>query len=174
MSDVENLHELYVAQLKDIYYAEKQLVKALPKMAEKATNAQLRDAFLSHLDETETHVERLEEVFELLDIAARAEKCPAILGIIDEAKEIIDECEDGVTLDAGLIMGGQKAEHYEIATYGTLIAWAETMGHREQAEILKKTLSEEKAANDKLTQLATTSINKAANTNTDSQSKQAA
>jgi ferritin-like metal-binding protein YciE len=162
MAKIESLEDLYVAQLKDIYYAEKQLAKALPKMAKKATNKKLSDGFLKHAEETEIHIERLEQVFEMLEISARAEKCEAIIGLTDEAKEIMDDCEKGDVLDAGLIMAGQKAEHYEIATYGSLIVFAETLGLTKQAALLKKTIAEEKATDEKLSTLAEGSINQKA------------
>jgi len=162
MSKIKSLHDLYVAQLKDMYYAEKQLVKALPKMAKAAQSPQLVKDFMMHLDETEGHVERLEEVFDLLDLSPRSEKCEAITGIIEEAKQLMSEVEDSPANDAGLILAAQKAEHYEITTYGSLIVFAKTLGYNDQVEILKKTIAEEKAADEKLTQLAEKTSNKQA------------
>jgi ferritin-like metal-binding protein YciE len=146
------------------YDAEKQLTKALPKLAKAATSAELRGAFESHLEETRGHVERLEQVFELLDEKARGKHCDGIAGIIEEGSSVMGESFDDTTMDACLIASGQRAEHYEIAAYGTLVAWAKTMGHDEVAVLLEETLNEEKAADEKLTSLAEGGINRNAAT----------
>lgn len=157
------LKEFFIDELKDIYWAEKNLVKALTKMEKKATSEELAEAFASHRGETEEHVSRLEEAFELLGKKAQAKKCDAMNGIIEEAQAIISDTEkDTMTRDVGLIFAGQKAEHYEIATYGGLITVAETLGLTKVAKILKKTLGEEKAADEKLTKIAETCVNDAA------------
>ncbi|MGH6840273.1 MAG: ferritin-like domain-containing protein, partial [Methylocella sp.] len=143
----------------DIYYAEKQLVRALPEMAEKATDKQLKQGFLTHLEETRTHVQRLEEVFRMHGVAVRAVDCPAIDGIIEEADEVAGEVEDKSVLDAALINAAQAAEHYEIVRYGSLIAWAKQLGRNDCAGILQKTLDEEKATDKKLNTLAESRIN---------------
>jgi ferritin-like metal-binding protein YciE len=157
--DVKTMNDLFVHQLQDIYYAEKQLVKALPKMAEKATDQQLKQGFLTHLDETKTHVQRVEQVFQMHGTKAKAIDCPAIDGIIKEADEIAGEVADNAVLDAALINAAQAAEHYEIARYGSLIAWAKQLGRNDCASVLQKTLEEEKATDKKLTTLAESKIN---------------
>ncbi|MEO5742520.1 MAG: ferritin-like domain-containing protein [Vicinamibacterales bacterium] len=150
----ENLHELFVDELKDIYDAEKQLTKALPKMAKAADSADLRTAFEDHLEVTRMHVSRLEEVFKSLGMAARSKTCEGMKGLIEEGKEMMEELEQGATLDAALISAAQKVEHYEIATYGTLATFAEIMGHQDAKDLLGQTLDEEKEADEKLTQVA--------------------
>ena len=160
--DIKTLDDLFVHQLRDIYYAEKQLVKALPKMAEKATSPQLKQAFQSHLEETEGHVARVEQVFKMHGVEAKGVDCPAIDGIIKEANEIIGDVDDKNVLDAALIAAGQAAEHYEITRYGTLIAWAKQLGRNDCASVLEQNLAEEKAADKKLTSLAEGSINRKA------------
>ncbi|MGO3933928.1 ferritin-like domain-containing protein [Rhodopseudomonas pseudopalustris] len=157
--DIKTMDDLFVHQLQDIYYAEKQLVKALPKMADKASNAQLKQGFLSHLDETRTHVQRLEQVFQMHGAQAKAVDCPAIDGIIEEAEEVTGEVEDKAVLDAALINAAQAAEHYEITRYGSLISWAKQLGRNDCAAVLQKTLDEEKATDKKLTALAESTIN---------------
>jgi len=157
--DIKTMNDLFVNQLQDIYYAEKQLVKALPKMAEKATEQQLKQGFLTHLDETKTHVQRLEQVFQMHGAQAKAVDCPAIDGIIKEADETAGEVADKAVLDAALINAAQAAEHYEIARYGSLIAWAKQLGRNDCASVLQKTLEEEKATDRKLTTLAESKIN---------------
>jgi ferritin-like metal-binding protein YciE len=157
------LKEFFLDQLRDIYWAEKKLVKTLPKLSEAAYHEELRAAFDSHLTETEGHVSRLEEVFSLLGEEPKAVECPALKGIAEEGEEIIDETEDNTAQrDVGLIFAGQKAEHYEIATYGSLIQLAKDMGQTQIADILSQTLKEEKAADEKLTELATSGINREA------------
>jgi ferritin-like metal-binding protein YciE len=157
--DIKTMNDLFVHQLQDIYYAEQQLVKALPKMAAKATDQQLKQGFLTHLDETKTHVQRLEQVFQMHGTQARAVDCPAIDGIIEEADEVTGEVADKTVLDAALINAAQAAEHYEIARYGSLIAWAKQLGRNDCAGVLQKTLDEEKATDKKLTALAESKVN---------------
>jgi ferritin-like metal-binding protein YciE len=157
--DIKTMNDLFVHQLQDIYYAEKQLVKALPKMAEKATDKQLKQGFLTHLDETKTHVQRLEQVFQMHGAEVKAVNCPAIDGIIKEADGVAGEVEDKSVLDAALINAAQAAEHYEIVRYGSLIAWAKQLGRSDCASVLQKTLDEEKATDKKLNALAESKIN---------------
>jgi ferritin-like metal-binding protein YciE len=157
--DIKNMNDLFVHQLQDIYYAEQQLAKALPKMAEKATDEKLKQDFLFHLDETKAHVKRLEQVFQMQGLAVKAVDCPAIDGIIEEADEVTAEVADKAVLDAALINAAQAAEHYEIARYGSLIAWARQLGRNDCASFLQKTLDEEKTTDKKLTSLAEGKIN---------------
>ncbi|MGB6255405.1 MAG: ferritin-like domain-containing protein, partial [Bradyrhizobium sp.] len=149
--DIKTMNDLFLHQLQDIYYAEQQLVKALPKMADKATDKQLKEGFLTHLEETKTHVKRLEEVFGMQGAKVQAVDCPAIDGIIEEADEVAGEVADKSVLDAALINAAQAAEHYEVARYGSLIAWARHLGRNDCATILQKTLDEERATDRKLT-----------------------
>jgi ferritin-like metal-binding protein YciE len=149
----ENLQELFVNELRDIYDAEKQLTKALPKMAKAAESDELRGAFEEHLEQTRGHVGRLEEVFKLLGIAARGKPCEGMKGLIEEGEEVMEEME-GSTLDAALIASAQKVEHYEIATYGTLATFAEVLEMQEAKDLLGQTLEEEKEADEKLTGIA--------------------
>jgi ferritin-like metal-binding protein YciE len=163
--DNENskLQEFFVDQLKDIYWAEKKLVKTLPKLSDAATTDQLKNAFQNHLVETETHVSRLEDVFAMIGVKADAVKCPAIAGIVDEGEDIIDETDTGTAQrDVGLIFAGQKAEHYEIATYGGMIQLANTLGYGEVAELFKQTLGEEKKADELLSTIAENNVNRMA------------
>lgn len=162
MPEVETLHEALVDELKDLLNAEKQLTKALPKMAKNATSAQLRQAFTSHLKETQTHVRRIEQSLRLLDEKVEGKLCDGMQGIIKEGNKMMEEVAEGAVLDACLIAGGQRAEHYEIGAYGTCIAWAKQMGHREVVRLLTLPLNEEKAADKKLSRLAETGINAAA------------
>ena len=157
--DIHSLDDLFVHTLRDIYYAEKRILKALPTMVEKASSATLRQAFQSHLGETEAHVKRLEEVFRLHGVEARTVKCPAIDGIIAEAEEVASEVADPEVLDAALAAAAQAVEHYEITRYGTLIAWAKRLGRNDCATVLQRTLDEEKAADAKLTGLADAQVN---------------
>ncbi|ANE53014.1 ferritin-like domain-containing protein [Flavisolibacter tropicus] len=154
------LRELFIDQLQDIYWAERKLVKALGKMLDAATTAPLREAFRKHQDETRNHVTRLEQVFESIGEKADTTKCPAMAGIIDEANDIIDETDASSSQrDAGLIIAAQKAEHYEIATYGSLAQLAEIMGYIEAKNLLGTTLDEEKATDEHLSQIAKSGIN---------------
>jgi ferritin-like metal-binding protein YciE len=150
----ENLRELFVDELRDIYDAEKQLTKALPKMAKAAASDQLRAAFEEHLEITRMHLERAEEVFKLMDMAARGKPCEGMKGLIEEGAEKIEELETGSTLDAALIASAQKVEHYEIATYGTLATFADVLNMQEAKDLLGQTLEEEKEADEKLTGIA--------------------
>jgi len=159
---MKTMEELFHAQLQDVYFAEKQLVKALPKLAKKSTNKQLAEAFTNHLKETEGQVERLEKVFELIGRKVRSRKCDAILGIIAEGQEVIEEVDDDAVRDAGLVAAGQAAEHYEIARYGTLVAWAELLGLDDAMELLNETLAQEKKADQLLTSIAENGVNEAA------------
>jgi ferritin-like metal-binding protein YciE len=162
MPQTGTLHDAFIDELRDAYDAEKQLTKALPKLAKAAASDELREAFESHLEETRGHVERLEQVFASLDEKVRGKHCDGIAGIIEEGKSVMDQDFDEQAMDACLIAAGQRAEHYEMAAYGTLIAWATAMGHTEAAELLQETLDEEKAADEKLTTLAEGGINEAA------------
>lgn len=162
MAEAGNLHDAFIDELRDTYDAEKQLIKALPKLAKAATSSDLKAAFEEHLEQTLKHVERLEQVFEGLGETARGKHCDGIAGIIAEGKTIMDEDFDEVTMDACLIAAGQRAEHYEMAAYGTLVAWAEGMGHADAAQLLQETLDEEKAADQKLSSIAEGGINQQA------------
>ena len=158
--DATLLHELFVEELKDIYWAEKHLVKALPKMRKAATSEELASAFEQHLAVTENQIARLEEVFELMDMPARAKKCEAMEGLVKECQNVIEDMPKGTAArDAGLIISAQKVEHYEIASYGGLVQLARTMGHEDVANILEETLEEEKEADQLLTELAVSGIN---------------
>ena len=157
--DIVTFDDLFLHQLQDVYYAENQITKALPKMIEKATDPELRQGFETHLRETEGQIQRLERVFALHDLKPKGVTCPAIDGIIKEANEVAGDVADKAVLDAALTASAQAVEHYEIARYGTLIAWAEQLGHGEAAQILGETLAEEKATDEKLTRLATSKVN---------------
>ncbi|MBN9075658.1 MAG: hypothetical protein BGN87_08050 [Rhizobiales bacterium 65-79] len=157
--DIETMDDLFVHQLRDIYYAEAQILKALPKMVDKASNADLRNGFSEHLEQTRNHVARLEEIFDMLDLDAEGVDCPAIDGILEEADDVSGEVEDKRVLDAALIAAAQAVEHYEITRYGTLMAWAEEAGREDCARLLKQTLDEERAADKKLTQIAESEVN---------------
>lgn len=159
---ITNLNDLFIHTLQDIYYAEKQLLKALPKMAKASDSKDLAKAFEAHLEETKEHVARLEEVFKMTGEKAKAAKCPAIDGIIDEAEELMGEIEDADTRDAAMIAAAQAAEHYEITRYGTLVSWAELLKMKDAAKVLGKTLKEEYAADQKLTKVAEKRLNKEA------------
>jgi ferritin-like metal-binding protein YciE len=157
--DIKTLDDLYVHQLRDIYYAEKQIVQALPEMIDKAKDPGLKQGFEAHLGETKNHVKRLEQVFKMHGVEAKGVECPAIDGIIEEADEIAGEVDDTKVLDAALIAAAQAVEHYEITRYGTLIAWAKQLGRPDCASVLEETLKEEKAADSKLTSLAERDVN---------------
>ncbi len=160
--DIKTMDDLFVHTLRDIYYAEQQILKALPDMIEKASDAQLKQGFETHLGETENQVKRLEQVFEMHGIQAKGVDCPAIDGILEEADEIAGEVDDKQVLDAALVAAAQAVEHYEITRYGTLIAWAKQLGRNDCAAVLQKNLDEEKAADKKLTTLAEQSVNRKA------------
>jgi ferritin-like metal-binding protein YciE len=159
---MKSMEELFHAQLQDVYYAEKQLLKALPKLAKNSTNEKLAKAFINHRRETEGQVGRLERIFELIDKKPKGRKCDAILGIIAEGQEVIDEVDAEAVRDAGLVAAGQAAEHYEIARYGTLAARAELLGLEDAVELLNETLAEEKKADQLLTSIAEGGVNEAA------------
>jgi ferritin-like metal-binding protein YciE len=158
----KDLNDLFLDTLKDIYFAEKQILKALPKMAKAASSDKLRAAFEKHHDETEGQVERLEQIFELLDKPARGKTCDAIMGILDEGKEIMDEYKGTEALDAGMLAAAQAVEHYEISRYGTLKQWAEQLGMKDAVRLLDETLQQEKKTDQALTSLADAEINVAA------------
>src|SRR5579872_3387140 len=162
MAKSQTLHDAFVGELQDAYDFEHQLLKALPKLASTARSVELRNAFESHLDETRGHVERLERVFRGIGEKAKAKHCDGIAGIIEEGGSLMKANFDQTAMDACLIAGGQRAEHYEIAAYGVLVAWARAMGHEEAAELLHETLEEEKAADEKLTEIAEGGVNEAA------------
>jgi ferritin-like metal-binding protein YciE len=161
-SEIKSLEDLYLHQLRDIYYAEKEILKALPDMIDKADAAQLRKAFEEHLEQTRGHVERLEKVFSIIGEEARGVDCPAIDGIIEEANEVAGDVEDKKVLDAALAAAAQAVEHYEITRYGTLVAWSQELGHQDAADLLGQTLEEEKETDAKLTKLAEERLNEAA------------
>lgn len=162
MADTQTLHDAFLDELRDTYDAEKQLLKALPKMAKAASSDELRSAFETHRDETSEQIARLEQVFGMLDQKVRGKHCSGMAGIIEEAKSMMSEDFDDATMDACLVAGGQRAEHYEIAAYGTLVAWANVLGHTEAAGLLEETLNEEKATDEALTALAEGGLNEAA------------
>ena len=159
--DIKNMNDLFVHTLQDIYYAEKQIVKALPDMVEKSNDPQLKQGFQTHLRETENHVKRLEQVFQLIGKKAQGVDCPAIDGIIEEAEEVAGEVQNKSVLDAARIAAAQAVEHYEM-TYGTLVAWAKQLGRNDAATLLNQTLDEEKATDKKLTEMAESQINRKA------------
>lgn len=151
---VNSLADLFHETLRDVLYAEKKLTKALPKMAKNATNGQLSEAFTNHLRETEGHVERLEQIFEMIGKTPRGKKCPAMDGLVEEGGEVMEEAEDDATRDAGIIAAAQAVEHYEIARYGALAAWAKLLGENDAAGLLEETLQEEKNADALLNQIS--------------------
>jgi ferritin-like metal-binding protein YciE len=156
------MDDLFLHTLQDIYYAEKQIVKALPDMVEKATDPQLKQGFQTHLRETENHVKRLEQVFQLTGNKAKGVDCPAIDGILKEANEVAGEVEKQPVLDAALVAAAQAVEHYEMTRYGTLISWAKQLGHANVVTLLQQTLDEEKATDNKLTSMAEAQVNRKA------------
>lgn len=158
-SKMATLEDLYMDLLKDLYSAEKQLVKALPKLAKNAQSPDLQKAFQDHLKQTEGHVERIERIFTELDGSPRGKKCVGMEGLVEEGNELLQEDAEPDVLDAGLIAAAQKVEHYEIAGYGTARAWAQRLGYDKAARILQETLDEESMANEKLTKIAETHIN---------------
>ena len=162
MPDTKSLHDMFIDGLRDAFDAEKQLIKALPKLARAAIAGELRAAFESHLIETQGHVTRLEQVFASLQEKPRGKHCDGIAGIIEEGKTVLEEDIDQSAIDACLIAAGQRAEHYEMAAYGSLVAWAKAMGHAEATDLLQQTLDEEKGADEKLTALAESGINERA------------
>ena len=162
MPATKSLEDLFVNLLKDIYYAEKQILKALPKMAKKANSDDLRQAFEHHLEETQGQVERLEQVFALCDLKPTAKTCAAIKGILEEGEEDMKEAKDPDVLDAGMIADAQAVEHYEIARYGTMVAWAKQLGMNDAASLLEETLEQEHNADRTLTEIAEGSLNREA------------
>lgn len=156
---VQSLEDMFLEELKDVYNAENQILKALPRMAKKASAPELRRAFEQHLKQTEAQVQRLERVFASLDEKPKGKSCKGMQGIIEEGKEVMNEDIEDDVLDAALIAAAQKVEHYEMATYGTLRAWAETLGNQQAAKLLQQTLEEEEATDKKLTQLAEQLVN---------------
>jgi ferritin-like metal-binding protein YciE len=162
MAKPGTLHDAFIDELRDTYDAERQIVKALPKMIKACTSEELRSAFETHLEETRAQVERLEQVFESLDEKVRGKHCEGMAGILEEGKTMMEEDFDGTTMDAVLIASAQRVEHYEMAAYGTLAAWAKEMGHTDAAELLAQTLEEEKATDEKLNTIAEGGINQEA------------
>ena len=162
MAEAGTLHQAFVDELCDAYDAERQLTKALSQLSRAASSPELREAFQTHLQETQGHADRLELVFATLDETVRAKHCDGIARIIEEGTSVLEANLDGITMDACLIAAGQRAEHYEIAAYGTLLAWAQAMGYTDAASLLRQTLDEEKAAEQKLSSLAAASINQRA------------
>lgn len=160
--DIATMDDLFVHTLQDIYYAENQIKKALPKMIEKATNPELRQGFETHLRQTEGHVQRLEQVFRQHGAEIKGVDCPAIDGILEEADDVAGEVEDKRVLDAALIAAAQAVEHYEITRYGTLVAWARQLGREDCATLLQQTLDEEEATDEKLTEIALSGVNRQA------------
>jgi ferritin-like metal-binding protein YciE len=160
--DIKTMDDLFVHTLRDIYYAEQQILKSLPKMIEKATNRDLTQGLKKHLDETRSHVGRLEQVFKLHGAQPKGVDCPAIDGIIEEGEEITGEVEEKAVLDAAIVAAAQSVEHYEITRYGTLIAWAKELGRDDCVALLNKNLEEEKAADKKLTTIAEARLNRRA------------
>jgi ferritin-like metal-binding protein YciE len=158
----KTLEDLFLELLKDIYYAERKIVSALPKMAKAAKSDQLRAAFEKHVGETKDQVGRLQEVFKLMKQKPKGKTCPAIQGLVEESEEVMEDFEDSPALDAGLLSGAQAVEHYEISRYGTLIAWAEQLGMKDAVQLLKQTLEEEKKTDATLNKLAEQAINKKA------------
>jgi ferritin-like metal-binding protein YciE len=161
MAGIDSLDTLLEEELRDTYDAEKQLTKALPKLAKKATAQELKTAFEQHLRQTEQHIERLEQVFEALELPVKSKKCVGMRNLIKEGDEMISEAEDDATRDAVMIAGAQKVEHYEIAAYGTMRTWANVLGHSEVAQLLEETLEEEKETDRNLTEIAESFVNQA-------------
>ena len=172
MQDKTTLRDLFTEELQDMLHGERQLLKALPKMAKASTSPDLRQALQNHLAETEEHVARLEQAFDLLNETAKTKVCAGLQGIIEEGSDVIKEHEKGTALDAAIIAGGQRAEHYEMAVYGTLVAWAKALGHDDIAALLSDTLDEEKAADEKLTELAESGLNEAATSSREAKGRQ--
>lgn len=162
MSSVSTLQELFLTHLQDIYHGEKQILRALPKMAKSSTTPELKQAFQKHYEQTEGQVERLQRVFELMNKSARGKTCEAVEGLIEEGKEVMSEAQTGEVMDAGLIASAQAVEHYEIARYGTLRSWAQQLGMREAAKLLGETLAEEKQTDELLNKIAMSSVNRKA------------
>ncbi|MDB5649309.1 MAG: yciF [Hyphomicrobiales bacterium] len=162
MAAVKTMNDLFMHTLKDIYYAEKLIYRSLPKMAKQAASSELKQAFEKHREETEGQIERLEQIFEQCNVAARGVRCEAMDGIIAEAKDIMDEVEDDEVRDAGMLAAAQTVEHYEISRYGTMIAWANQLGMKDAARLLQQTLDEEKKTDKLLSDMAMKSVNQTA------------
>jgi ferritin-like metal-binding protein YciE len=162
MATTKTLHDLMLAFMQDVYYAERQILKALPKMAKAAENAELKQALLHHREETQGQVERLQKAFEAMGKPARGRTCEVINGLVEEGEEVVDEFPAGVVRDAGIVASAQAVEHYEMARYGTLVAWAKTCGEEEVARLMHETLEEEKKADTLLNGLAKKGINQQA------------
>jgi len=160
--DIQSMDDLFVHQLKDIYYAEKRIVSSLPKMIDKSTSTDLKQGFQKHLAETQNHVKRVEQVFKMHGVEAATVECPAIDGILDEAEQVAGDVADKNVLDAAMIAAAQAVEHYEMTRYGTLVAWAKELGRSDCASVLQQNLDEEKAADAKLTQIAESRVNRLA------------
>ena len=160
--DIKNMNDLFLHTLRDIYYAEHQIVKALPEMIGNSTDPQLKQGFQTHLRETENHVKRLEQIFKLVGQEPSGVDCPAIDGIIEEAQEVTGEVDDKSVMDAALVAAAQAVEHYEMTRYRTLIAWANQLGHKNCISLLQQTLDEEKATDKKLTAMAEGQVNRRA------------
>lgn len=158
----KTLEDLFHENLKDIYYAERKILVALPKMAKAVNSDQLRAAFEKHVEETKGQVDRLKQVFKLIEQSPKGKTCPAILGLVEEGEEVMEDFEDSPALDAGLLSGAQAVEHYEMARYGTLVAWAEQLGMKEAATLLQQTLDEEKKTDALLSKLAASAVNQQA------------
>jgi ferritin-like metal-binding protein YciE len=173
MAGIDSLDTLLEEELKDTYDAEKQLTKALPKLAKKATAEELKTAFEQHLRQTEQHIERLEQVFEALELPVKGKKCEGMKNLIKEGDEMIAEAEDDATRDALMIAAAQKVEHYEIAAYGTMRTWANVLGHGDVARLLEETLDEEKETDRNLTQIAESFVNQASAEEGDEEEEQA-
>ena len=156
---LESLHDLYLSELSDLYSAEKQIIKALPKMIEKTQSAELRQALEDHLEETKGHVERLEEVFEMHGESPERQKCKGMEGVLEEGDELVGKDATPAVRDAAIISAGQRVEHYEMAGYGTVRTWAQQLGHEKAAAVLQQTLDEEIAADEKLTKIANNRVN---------------
>ena len=159
MAALKTLHDVFVHELKDIYHAEKQMTKSLPKMAKAAASEHLKASFEEHLGQTEEHINRLDRCFEEVDASTRGSKCEGMAGLVEEVSKIMDENAEPAVMDAALLAAAQKAEHYEIATYGTLVTWAHRLGLEKVAGILQETLDEEKETDQKLTELAESEVN---------------
>jgi ferritin-like metal-binding protein YciE len=157
--DIKTMDDLFLHTLRDVYYAENKIVKSLPDMIESANDPQLKKGLQAHLGETEGHVKRLEDIFQMVGAKATSIDCPAIDGIIEEAEEVTGEADDKDVLDAAIIAAAQAVEHYEITRYGSLISWANRLGRKDVAQVLEKTLAEEKAADSKLTAVADNKVN---------------
>lgn len=158
----KSLEDLFHENLKDIYYAERKILVALPKMAKAVNSEQLRAAFEKHVEETKGQVERLKQVFKMIEQSPKGKTCPAILGLVEEGEEVMEDFEDSPALDAGLLSGAQAVEHYEMARYGTLVAWAQQLGMPEAAKLLQQTLEEEKKTDALLNKLAESAVNQKA------------